>query len=317
MLCPTILSFPSTCGTTQRVTNTWREPPKTAPAPFVRRVTLVLPGVLHPPASIKEAITGQDVDVFDAANDLKPELLATQLFVRAFVAAGEVTLYSGGGTVNPGQDDGTDNQVFLSPAGILTVITSDGGQQRHALKDLSQADRERLHDHLSRLDFPQPFYFSWTPHDPQVCPSSLAKFFHDQGSIVQERAATETLTRATFPQSACPWDAKEVDAESVMELDDWLGAKLLGFDLEELPENEDATKVLILEFTGLMSRKSLQRCCQSIQESGNKAAMFMSKFGADSTVNCSSSATDIYVYKGDQQWTSVLSRVKSGKKKYK
>lgn len=65
--------------------------------------------------------------------------------------------------------------------------------------------------------------------DPGVCPSSVAKYFHDLGYNVEERSSVisqSIMLDAMMP--ALKLDQQEADPEDVME---WIGCHTLGIRL--------------------------------------------------------------------------------------
>lgn len=75
--------------------------------------------------------------------------------------------------------------------------------------------------------FAKTVIFSWYPHDKTICPSTLAKFIHENGGEIEEMEAQ--VTQKCFPSHFCPtlpygMDLNDIEFDA---LEDWIGASLL------------------------------------------------------------------------------------------
>ncbi len=157
----------------------------------------------------------EDDGDFYVASSLPVHILASDDFVRAFVSAGRVTLFS------QNRPNITEDNVTIAPNGTMVVTLAPTAKPvpcglkefdfcatsaygtTVAVVDLVAAAKnaQRLHrirETLSSLPascFRGPFHVSWAPRDADVCPSSIAKFLHDRGVDVRERLPSAEFRR--------------------------------------------------------------------------------------------------------------------------
>ena len=246
--------------------------------PLVNHLSLVFKNTLHLPKEV-EALLETDTEYY-VVNALKADLLISPEFVQVFLSHGYLQLF-------------TENKLDVNLFIIGNTMTLTGPKERLEALGLEFKVHRGIKDSLARIDIDlieqcgerkglerlrnslkerlgpvgRASLF-WTPTDPSVCPSSVAKFFHDHGSVVEEKPLESRNVRlnhlpAIYRQEDL-WDAE-----------DWLGAGLLG-DIEGVAEVHEVENVLIKEYKGLVSRSLLNTLTTLRDKSQNLELMTLS-----------------------------------------
>ncbi len=179
---------------------------------------IVIPNALHPPPSLKAALT-EDTQFYQATSCRLSDIIFSKEFARVFVGQGRLFLSS---KIN---DPGRDQGIYITPAGQLCIILDQDQAQTVALDDfkvltmeskdrkLAKLDLKKVYDPTSSLSsdkllmrwrqslkhvehlFQEPIVLSWRPYDASICPSTIAKHFYDHGAHVKEIEVSLNLTR--------------------------------------------------------------------------------------------------------------------------
>jgi len=142
--------------------------------------------------------------------------------------------------------------------------------------------------------FVEPFSIAWEPHDTKVCPSTIAKFFYDNGSKVDEIEPTVSFRNKKLFHHQSPnlfnvnsetsmiTDETELDFDAV---EDWMGSLLFDLPksrLQELAEissiqqddsssgQDNEESVTIIQANGIFLSSSFKRILNALQQ--NSAA---------------------------------------------
>ncbi|XP_076060614.1 ribonuclease P protein subunit p40-like [Oratosquilla oratoria] len=75
------------------------------------------------------------------------------------------------------------------------------------------------------------FLIAWEPDDETVCPSSVAKYFHDLGYVVRERKPT--LKSSLLSDISGPTSLNHFEEMEPGDITEWIGCQLLGIRLDE------------------------------------------------------------------------------------
>lgn len=223
MLCPEVVNFPppkvmSSC--TQGDLDSVIEIIKRNY--FYKSVIITCPDELHPPASIEEIIT--DDSEFYKIYDCSLTEFIDPSFIQNFVKNGKLYCLSAD------RNCVTQNCVAVTPDGVLTLHLLEYIFQTTGLEgtkrpfgfyevniDLKTFRRygklQQCLQNLENFDF----YVSWEPYPDDVCPSSIAKYFHDKDIAVTQQTLhiknlTPSITEVPSP--------KDTDAGEMAE---WIG----------------------------------------------------------------------------------------------
>lgn len=114
----------------------------------------------------------------------------------------------------------------------------------------------------------------WQPEDDSICPSSIAKYFHERGYVVKECNST-FISHTEYSVKVPEVDFDVVEGEELVE---WLGMISLGCDLEnectdnfintyETPvPNTAVGQVKVLQWRGFYSAEEIQRLFDCIRQ---------------------------------------------------
>ena len=274
----------------------------------VTSMKIVMPGIIHAPEELQEAFHRDTV--FYKARNVESifNLILTRDFAQTFVAQGRLFLQS------EVEDHTRDDSLIILPNGRLTLSTDlamsqrlglDGfkvhhiGKERvvamldlHSLIEGGTSEKtidkwkSNLHQFQGRLTMP--FTFSWNPHDVNVCPSTLAKYFYDHGASIEAEEPTIILKRrevfsnqipsfGDFDDDSAMYDERDYDIDSV---EDWVGGLLFGAKRDQMDElsrrcsieedlecGNDKQKVLIIEVQGLFLADALSEILMVVEKS--------------------------------------------------
>ncbi|KAK3864759.1 hypothetical protein Pcinc_029575 [Petrolisthes cinctipes] len=227
--------------------------------PFNVQVSLLLPDSPSVPREVRDVLT-YDTQFYHISN-LPVEQFSNPVFVQTFINNGEVYALSCDTRLD------VDDSAAITPDGHLHLLLGkltyhqvplNGRLSRHILrkpkerfvvemnlKDLS--NQKKVTEALQEVSLSFNWWLAWVPKDPGVCPSSVAKYFHDLSYNVRERHTTvkqkvlgDTLMPLlTKQEEECT--AKEgektkqtegcedeVEPEEILE---WIGCQALGVNL--------------------------------------------------------------------------------------
>jgi hypothetical protein len=223
-------------------------------------------------------ILTSDTEFYEIQNVSDLGSLVSESFIKAFIGQGILTLFSLNEPVRMGQNliitsDGILHMILhtqsvpylgLSVSSVrdkstnLCIVNID-------LKDLVKNPKRRsdlaqiFRDKISQ-EIPGPFLVSWKPDSEEICPSSVAKYFHDLGADVKERIPDVRLIRS----ESCLFSEDELCTSD--DLDNWVGAKLLNIDPAKLNLQEQTGKrCLIAQCKGLFLRHSILDLGEQLQ----------------------------------------------------
>ncbi|XP_045118627.1 ribonuclease P protein subunit p40-like isoform X1 [Portunus trituberculatus] len=224
--------------------------------PFNAKISLLMPDLPSVPADLRELLT-QDTQ-FYRIDKLPLHQLCAPAFLQAFLNKGQVFGLSCDTLLD------TDNSAVIAPDGLLRLLLNKFTYQELALSGSLSADilRTPMEKFVVEVDLKNPnfypgkpryqqvknaftqlplafsFWILWVPNDPDVCPSSIAKYFHDLGYSVSECAATlsqNVLEKAFMPFPGPPVEEAGLD-EQIAEPEDlleWIGCQTLGIRLSQ------------------------------------------------------------------------------------
>ena len=118
----------------------------------------------------------------------------------------------------------------------------------------------RWRESLQRIEhlFTKPWNLSWQPYDRETCPSSIAKFFHENGASVEEMSpfVTSRLVNGDLPPIRDIMDEDEVDFEM---LEEWTGNLMFqnGFGKD--------SNITIVEAEGMFHSQHIVQSLEAIQ----------------------------------------------------
>ncbi|XP_043259735.1 ribonuclease P protein subunit p40-like isoform X1 [Colletes gigas] len=249
---------------------------------FNHSISLVLPDTIRIPDELRTCIS-EDSDYY-RINAINVFDLINKEFIEAFVKKGELNLLTVDNKIN------VDNSVAITPSGhlILSLLTEDfqtlGLEGTVSFFDRKVHTRyvvtidlnsesftpgkknyERIRTSLKER-FKQKFdvIVSWNPPDENLCPSSVAAWFH-------ERQYNVVLCHQTFQQRIeysvrIPIISEESDNDTFFE---WLGIFCVSGNLKNNKENDytntytypspfiDIGQVQYLQWTGFFTRKQV------------------------------------------------------------
>ena len=248
---------------------------------FVDRVTIALPDTLHFPADIKDLMLS-DTE-FYAAEGLQQAILFSSEFVDTFLAEEELVLYT-----EP-SDDPSKTDVMIDPEGNLSILF-DSDLNHHLILPHMRLTRSKQNFRaVSRVNLRAAssktlealrstfrehsviqgrVLFSWRPSKSGICPSSLAKFFHDSGSKVSELCQEDSSRRITMGKYPLIDPDLDMERRDVFEaVENWLGASMLGIDpgvVFQDEEMESCKSTVIQEFSGTVHPSMLRELCAKL-----------------------------------------------------
>ncbi|CAL7943331.1 unnamed protein product [Xylocopa violacea] len=249
---------------------------------FNHSVSVILPDTVRIPDELQTCIS-EDSDYY-RVNGLNVSELINKEFIEAFVKKGELTLLTIGNKID------LDNLVALTPSGflVLSLVTEDFqklglegkgsffDRKVHTryvvtidLKSESFTPGKKNYEHVRtslKERFNQKFdvIVSWNPPDVNLCPSSVAAWFH-------KREYNVLLCHHTFSQKIMyslpiPIITNEFDSNKFFE---WLGVLSISGDLKNAKKNDyvntyvcpspstDIGQIQYLQWTGFFTKKQL------------------------------------------------------------
>ncbi|KAG0712616.1 Ribonuclease P protein subunit p40 [Chionoecetes opilio] len=223
--------------------------------PFNTKVSLLMPDSPTIPRPLRELLT-EDTE-FYRVDKLPLHELCAPAFLQAFLNTGQLFALSCDTRLD------LDNSCALTPDGLLRLLLDKLTYQELALSgDLSahilrtpperfvvEVDLKNTNFHpgkphyrrvtsaLTRLPLAFSLWLLWLPQDPGICPSSIAKYFHDLGYDIKECGATVgqgVVGEALMPHPGPPLPEEEAGEDLVAEPEDlleWVGCQMLGIKL--------------------------------------------------------------------------------------
>ena len=126
---------------------------------------------------------------------------------------------------------------------------------------------------LKRVEhlFEQPWKLSWQPLDENTCPSSIAKFFHDNGAKIEEIEAF-IATRRVKTNSIPQFPLEESEHEEMLDeteidfdlYEDWMGKLILSNPGKDIGYNDSF--LTLVEAEGMFTFHDLQRSIQAVRD---------------------------------------------------
>lgn len=224
MLCPEVVNFPppkvmSSCSRKEHLDSVMETIKRNY---FYKSVIITCPDKLITPASIEEIIT-EDNEYYKIYDCSLTELICPS-FIQNFVKNGKLYCLSAE------RNCVTQNCVAVTPDGVLTLHLAEYVFQTTGLEGIKRnygfyevnidLKNLRRHDKLQQcLEKLENFdlYVLWEPCQEDVCPSSIAKYFHDRDIAVAQQSLhfkklTPSITEVPSP--------KDTDANEMAE---WIG----------------------------------------------------------------------------------------------
>ncbi|XP_028177869.1 ribonuclease P protein subunit p40-like isoform X1 [Ostrinia furnacalis] len=282
MLCPEVYNFPSPKVYTSSlesqnldlVTKTLKM------NSFYESVVITCPDEVNTPSLIQETLL-EDSDYYKISGISLTEFL-DQTFIENFVKKGHCYCLSSE------RNCLTQNCAAITPDGMLTLhilefvfqtLGLEGTKRPHNYYEVkidlkSVRHVEKLRNGLSKLELFD-FIVTWEPDSEEICPSSIAKFFHDRGMRVSQCPLKVTKVNPTIKEIP---SLKDVEVDEMVE---WVGmlAHNADMDQEETyistygpPESEYAiksTRISVLIVKGLLTPTVLLNLCKNLSEYTN------------------------------------------------
>lgn len=279
MLCPEVVNFPppkvmSSCSRSEKFDSVIETIKRNY---FYKSVIITCPDELHTPTSIEEIIT-EDNEYYKIYDCSLIELIHPS-FIQNFVRNGKLYCLSAE------RNCVTQNCVAVTPDGMLTLhlveyifqTTGLEGTKRPFgfyevnidLKTLRRYDKlKQCLQKLEKFDF----YVSWEPSEEDICPSSIAKYFHDRDIAVTQHTLHIKQVMPSITEVPSP---KDTEADEMAE---WIGMLALEGDLlqkesyistYEQPDSSLAlktTRISLLIAKGFMTPKVISNVCKSMSE---------------------------------------------------
>lgn len=132
-------------------------------------------------------------------------------------------------------------------------------------------DLTKLHNEVKDVLNDTSVIFTWLPNSEEVCPSSMANYFSDNGRSVklcQNKFASRQQYGVKYPEML-----EDVDEERFLQISEYIGMVLLGCELEEsdynsyqLPKNcRDADRYLsVIHSKGFITQNIVRKVIDGI-----------------------------------------------------
>lgn len=244
---------------------------------FYKSVVITCPDEVQTPPLIQENLL-EDSEYYRISNFSLTEFL-DETFIENFVKKGNLH------GISADRSCITQNCAAITPDGILTLhllefvfqtLGLEGTKRPHSfyeikidLKHLKHADKIRWS--LNKLE-PFDFYIIWEPNDENVCPSSIAKYFHDRHVSVS--LCHLQVTKVNPDINEIP-SIEDVPIEEIVE---WVGMLCHEVDMTPTetyistysqPETDNALKsnrISVLIVKGLLTPTILSELCKNLSE---------------------------------------------------
>lgn len=279
MLCPEVVDFPAPkTMSTMKLNDTLESVFKTISMnSFYKSLIITCPDEIQAPASVQEIIT-EDSDYYMLSDCSLTEFIEPT-FIANFVIKGNLYCLSAN------RNCIIENCAAITPDGVLIIhvlefifqtLGMEGTKRPHDyyevkidLKTLKQYNKVK--QSLLKLELLD-FYLIWEPHEENICPSSIAKYFHDRNIKVSSQSLT--LNNITPTITEVP-SIKDVDIDEMVE---WLGMLAHNADLyqEETyistycqPDSDYAlktTRISVLIVKGFLTPNLIIKVCKSLSD---------------------------------------------------
>ncbi|XP_033330504.2 ribonuclease P protein subunit p40 isoform X2 [Megalopta genalis] len=258
---------------------------------FNHSVSLVLPDTVRIPDDLQSCIS-EDSDYY-RVNAVNVFDLINKEFIEAFVKKGELSLLTIGNKID------VDNAIVITPTGhlILSLLTEDFqilglegkvsffDRKVHTryvvtidLKSESFTPGKKNYEHVrtslkERLKHKFDVIFSWNPPDENLCPSSIAAWFHEHQYNVL--LCHLTFTQKTEYSLKIPTISEEGDNNTFFE---WLGVFSISGELKNVKPDDyvntyicpspsmDVGQVKYLQWTGFFTRQQVTSLYKAIKK---------------------------------------------------
>lgn len=221
MLCPEVVNFPvpKTISSTN-LNDTMDSVIKTISMnSFYKSLVITCPDEIAAPASLLDTLT-EDSDYYMISECSLTELI-DPLFIEKFVKNGSLFCLSAN------RNCIIENCASITPDGALIIHLLDfifqtlgleGTKRPHDYYEIKiDLKSIRYHDKikqiLNKLELFN-FYIMWEPHDENICPSSIAKYFQDRN--IKVSAHSLTLNNVTPNVTEIP-SIKDTDIDEMVE----------------------------------------------------------------------------------------------------
>ncbi|XP_042206592.1 ribonuclease P protein subunit p40-like [Homarus americanus] len=308
--------------------------------PFNTKVSLLLPDTPSLPEFLHDSLTTNTE--FYLIKNLPVLEFCSPVFLQAFLKTGQLYAVSCKSLLD------VDNTAALTPDGQLHLILNKFTYQELSLSGTLSAHilRKPLERFVVKVNMKEPsfkpgrphyttvtsaftqvhltftFWLTWIPDDTGVCPSSIAKYFHDLGYSVEERKSS--LSQSIVTEVDMPVlgkDGEDTDPEDVFE---WIGCQTLGVHLKtegttvcEVVTPKPSTlvnNVCSLQCTGFFTPRQLSSLLSQLRlwlKQRSESAvpwLSMTVYGhPDSPINWGTSE-HVYHTNGDNLYTLVILR---------
>lgn len=224
MLCPEVVNFPppkvmSSCSRSENLDSVINTIKRNF---FYKSVIITCPDELHIPTSIEEIIT-EDNEYYKIYDCSLIELIQP-CFIQNFIKKGRLYCLSAD------RNCVSQNCAAVTPDGVLVLhlleyifqTTGLEGTKRpfgfyEVIIDLKTLRRfDKLKQGLEKLENFD-FYVSWEPYQDDICPSSIAKYFHDRDISVAQQSLDIKKVMPSITEIPSP---KDTEADEMAE---WIG----------------------------------------------------------------------------------------------
>ncbi|XP_013146979.1 PREDICTED: uncharacterized protein LOC106109881 [Papilio polytes] len=279
MICPEISNFPSPKVSTIHRTNqnveTIIEAMKVNN--FYKSIIITCPDEINVPSSLEEIIT-EDSDSYKLSGCPLTEFV-DNVFIKSFVRNGKLYCLSAD------RNCIVKNCVAITPDGILTLHVLDytyqtlgleGSKRPHNyyevnidLKNIKNTDRIK---HALRKLGTFDFHIYWEPHSDDVCPSTVARYFHNKDIDV---TLCSLKTKKISPQITQVPSLENVEIEEIVE---WVGMLSHNADLNpdesyistyiepECSNPLETKRIALLVVKGFLTSTLIVELCTKLSE---------------------------------------------------
>ncbi|XP_068617243.1 ribonuclease P protein subunit p40-like [Battus philenor] len=279
MLCPEVTNFPPPkvviCHKINQNINTINEGIRMNT--FYKSLVIACPDEIKIPPSIEEVIT-EDSDTYKLSECSLTEFVDS-VFIESFVKAGRLYCLSAD------RNCIVKNCAAITPDGTLTLHIIDYIYQTIGLEGTKRPNNyyevcidlkhlkhtEKLKHGLQKLgNFD--FHISWEPNADDICPSSVARYFHDKNIDV---TVCSLKTKVVNPEITQIPSLEGVEIEDVVE---WVGMVSHRANVNPTepyistytePESTDpleSNKIAILIVRGFLTPTIITEVCQKLSE---------------------------------------------------
>ncbi|VVC96904.1 unnamed protein product [Leptidea sinapis] len=278
MLCPEVSSFPPpiTYSTIKKDLSLEDVINTVELNNFYKSAIITCPDEVNVPAYIED--TFDDSDYYEISNLSLTEFI-DPVFIETFVKHGRIYCLS----IN--RKCINQNCAAITLDGVLTLHVLENIYQTLGIEGVKQPNNfygitldlnnlkriKKLTEALRKLELFE-FHMSWVPHEEDICPSTIAKYFSDKNCVVRlcNLKIEHVVPQVKEVPSLC-----DVDLDQVVE---WAGMLLHGCDLYPednytstyyVPDSASPLKtsrISILIIKGFITPDILKNTCKSLSE---------------------------------------------------